>query len=566
MGAIHAAPEASDTRSMRGLVEDSFVTGTVPGSREDWRGAFGAFWKADLGILALILFALGTMIPLRDPDLPMHLAIGEWIIANRTWPLTEPFAWTRAGEPFFAYSHFPEILYYLLLKGVGPIGLRMLNGMLLVCAAASVIYLGGIFRWRPWVTLMLAASNAAIGLLVVPALRPQSILLVAVPLCWAFSWLVLQSRHPAWPTAGLLLASALAANSHLFFPITAASAVLCWVYPPRQRARIALVLGALVAGWLLSPYGLRWHEVFALNFGANALLETPSPIVEFSPGFSRLGVVLLFPAALSLIPWALDRNRLTSRELLGFSCLWLLGLVAFGYAARLLLLWWLIALPVAGLALMHRTGQSASVPPRNKVRIAAWGIALLLLLLPVSEGVAAWRDEGSVIDRRLPSVAQRPTEPLLAWLECHASTGMGGRVFTWFNYGSYLTWRMPRYSMSIDGRTIFPDSVARADVLRSALVRPPEHGPWKSADLAIIPLRFRVAAVLDTATGWRRAAWTHSGPGRAPIGLWIREEWWEAAGTQPLPASADYVIYDESRRRGCAALGLSETAAVRPSD
>ena len=33
-------------------------------------------------------------------------------------------------------------------------------------------------------------------------------------------------------------------------------------------------------------------------------------------------------------------------------------------------------------------------------------------------------------------------------------------MFTEFNWGSELTWRLPGYSMSIDGRTIFPDSVA----------------------------------------------------------------------------------------------------------
>ena len=34
--------------------------------------------------------------PLGDPDLPLHLAVGEWIARHHSVPFTEPFAWTRS--------------------------------------------------------------------------------------------------------------------------------------------------------------------------------------------------------------------------------------------------------------------------------------------------------------------------------------------------------------------------------------------------------------------------------------------------------------------------------------
>jgi hypothetical protein len=62
--------------------------------------------------VVICLFVGGVTVPLSDADLPMHLALGEWIVRHRGVPFTEPFAWTRAGEPFFAYSWGPEVLYY----------------------------------------------------------------------------------------------------------------------------------------------------------------------------------------------------------------------------------------------------------------------------------------------------------------------------------------------------------------------------------------------------------------------------------------------------------------------
>jgi len=57
-------------------------------------------------------------------------------------------------------------------------------------------------------------------------------------------------------------------------------------------------------------------------------------------------------------------------------------------------------------------------------------------------------------------------------------------------------------------------------------------GPWRTADLAILPTRTATAAALDTAAGWRRAAVARTGE---TLGLWVRESWWQGAGVAPLP-------------------------------
>jgi hypothetical protein len=94
---------------------------------------------------------------------------------------------------------------------------------------------------------------------------------------------------------------------------------------------------------------------------------------------------------------------------------------------------------------------------------------------------------------------------------------------------------LPRLSESIDGRTIFPDSVAAAEAyflpVRRALPMP----PWRSADLAILPVSYPVAGVLDTAITWQRVATTADRNGPASIiGLWVNRDWWLRAGRDEL--------------------------------
>jgi len=69
--------------------------------------------------LALVACALGVAIQsgfssLSDPDLPTHLSTAEWILAHGSVPYTEPFAWTRSGAPFYAYSWLAQLAMFAL--------------------------------------------------------------------------------------------------------------------------------------------------------------------------------------------------------------------------------------------------------------------------------------------------------------------------------------------------------------------------------------------------------------------------------------------------------------------
>ncbi len=542
-------------KRMRGSAGSANEPGRAPSFADEWSQSYGRYWWTDLACLGLIVFALGAIQPLSDPDLPMHLATGEWIVKHRAVPFVEPFAWTRTGAPYYAYSWLPEVAYYIVLRYTGFIGLHLLDGAVLLSAASAMLMLARSARWKPWVALCMAGANVGIAMMVVSKLRPQLVLFALVPAAWALTYRILYRGRVGWSFVGLVAVCAVAANSHIFFILTAAPLALIVARPPADWRRGALAAGAIGVAWLLSPYGLSWPDVFRLNFGYNALLQQPSPIREFGPGF-RPGLWLPWAIALAAMPWALSSANLDRRERLVYATLWLVGLVTFGYAVRLLLCWWLTSLPLvaATLQTLERTERSGA--PRLVVKVATYLVSVTLLIAIGTAMVPAWKSEGRAGSRSLPVEASTAIEPVLRWLECNSRTNATGRVYTWFNYGSYITWRLPGFSPSIDGRTIFPDSVAKPEVFVSGLVRPPAYRVWQSADLAILPRNFGVAALLDSAAGWRLAAVSNRPGAEADsVGLWVKSSWWIRAGAGPLPDRAARLSAESTAHQGGCSMG-----------
>jgi hypothetical protein len=60
--------------------------------------------------------------------------------------------------------------------------------------------------------------------------------------------------------------------------------------------------------------------------------------------------------------------------------------------------------------------------------------------------------------------------------------------------------------------------------------------PWRSAEVAIVPVGYPVAGVLDTSSAWRRVATASDLNGPATIiGLWVNRDWWSRSSGEQLP-------------------------------
>ena len=466
----------------------------------------GGWLRWDFLLCLSVAMLSALLSPLSDPDLPMHLRTGAWILEHGRVPLTEPFAWTRAGAPFYAYSWLPEVLYELAWRGGGASMLSVLHALLFGASVVSVWDLARVARWSLWATRIVLFLHIQLWLTAQSATRPQLLLALLLPVAWASAYRLggrtdWRAKGPA--IAMLAAANAVAVNSHLLFFLMLVPVVALVATPARRWQEVGAFLGATVAGWLVSPYLSSLHGVLSLNFAPNAMQGSSSPISEMEGGFGFLRqadlMSWLFAGCLLVLPLLPFFGTRPWRERWWYGLGWLAGLGLFGIAIRGFLMWWLLALPMLAWAVADIPLPTLSFTRRAAV--TAWGVAIIGLLAqaikshrPFPPGIA------------LPHPTALALEPAVRWLDCAvpASAATAHRAVTRFNYGSYLTWRLPGLSWSIDGRVIFPDSVALPEVGQFLSKGLPVAPPWQSADVVLLNAAHASLPTVVKDSAWQR--------------------------------------------------------------
>ena len=93
-------------------------------------------------IAGTVLFALLLAIPgiLADPDTLWQIRTGEWMLANRAIPLTDPFSYTAFGQRWYAHQWLSEALMGLA-HGLGGLrGVMALTGLAAGLTAGLLLY------------------------------------------------------------------------------------------------------------------------------------------------------------------------------------------------------------------------------------------------------------------------------------------------------------------------------------------------------------------------------------------------------------------------------------------
>ena len=88
---------------------------------------------------------------LGDHDLWWHLKVGEWIVAQRAVPWTDPFAANGTGGPWIAYSWLAEVLFHAVTEALGFGALVYLRTML-ATAVVWFLYCGARAAGAPRLT------------------------------------------------------------------------------------------------------------------------------------------------------------------------------------------------------------------------------------------------------------------------------------------------------------------------------------------------------------------------------------------------------------------------------
>ena len=108
-------------------------------------------------MLALTLFAPAV---LNDGDSFWHLAAGDWIIAHRAVPRTDPFSYTFAGAPWVAHEWLSEVLMAAAFRAAGWSGVVVLTALAAALAFFQLArHLGRWLAAGPSLLLLLLAGS-----------------------------------------------------------------------------------------------------------------------------------------------------------------------------------------------------------------------------------------------------------------------------------------------------------------------------------------------------------------------------------------------------------------------
>lgn len=213
--------------------------------------------------IALVVFAgaLALRQVLSDGDTQWQVATGNWILAHRSIPGTDPFSFTAAGRPWVAHEWLAEVAVALAFALAGWAGVIALTALAL--GIAMGLLARHLHRFLPLsatlILLLLALTNIAPSLLA----RPHILALPCLEL-WCAGLVIARARRSA-PPLSLLPLMTLWANLHgsfmvgLLLPVPLLLEAALDPGPDRNRIVIGwsiFLAGAWIAA-LITPTGLQ---------------------------------------------------------------------------------------------------------------------------------------------------------------------------------------------------------------------------------------------------------------------------------------------------------------------
>jgi hypothetical protein len=447
-------------------------------------------------LVVLLLGVLGmTARNVTDPDVWWHLETGKYIATFRSVPHTDPFSYTRFGQPWIAHEWLSDLLIFGAYRAVGWGGLIVMFAAVL-CAGFLVLYLrckknaygsGVIVLWGALATAPLWG------------IRPQILTLLLASI-----WLLIldrseRDRNLLWWTLPLTI---LWVNLHAGYAIGLALVALFLIgeyletsgTPVRFSPRLRTLALTLLLSVLLVPLNPNGFRMFWYPFETLRSTAMQTYVAEWaSPNFHRpeyWPFLLLLLATTAAIAWS--RNTVRPRNLV----LLLAGTVAGLSSIRMIPIFVLVAVPVLS--------QSVGVWPRpnpSKHRVGPLAATANLAILLAMTGFV-----GShvirVIQRQPASETSTFPVAAAAYLEAHPAEAP---LFNHYDWGGYLIWRLyPGTRVFIDGRADlygddFLNEFARTYQFKKdwqeALVR------WDVATV-VIPADSALAPGLRGAEGW----------------------------------------------------------------
>lgn len=386
-----------------------------------------------LSVVILVFFYFKGILFL-DPDFGWHLKMGEFILLHGI-PATDPFSYTMPSYPFVDHEWLTNVLIAKVMVGWGYNFLGVVLAVLTLGALS--LSLATIdkknLRFVPIPFLLAGLTFYAFA-----GVRVQVI-------TWFFFALLLwivrtQDRFLRfrWLIPVLFV---FWVNLHGGFAVGIVALLLACVYWYRQKKSsgwsLALLFLLSLAATCISPYGYRiWWEVWMQM--TDGMLRVS--IQEWLPAFYDLDLAMWVFTALSVI--------LVVRNIKKFSFLDLalyFGLFAAALSSiRHMPLWFLIALPltIRGIELFFVEAANIEKGAERFIKFGKvlFTVCCLLLIFPLWMTISG-----------LGFIGKQSSYPdqAIAYLNTHP---VKGQIFSAYDWGGYLIWKLPNKKVFIDGR------------------------------------------------------------------------------------------------------------------
>jgi hypothetical protein len=399
--------------------------------------------------VALGLFAMAAR-NVTDPDVWWHLRTGQLITQTRAFVHTDPFSFTRHGEPWVNHEWLSDVLLYGLYRAVGW------GGLIVVFGAITSLTLMLVFvrcPGKPYfaaLALTLGAYAAAPGW----GVRPHTISLLLASIFLLVLDRSEENTRLIWWTVPLTL---LWVNLHaefalgiallaLFFLGESVEAILGATNRSQSRARLrylGMALAACIAVIPLNPNGLRMYTYPIETLRSSAMQKY---IAEWaSPNFHEARYV---PFAIMLLGilflLSVSSRRVRPRDLL------VLLVVTAGAlrSVRHISVFVLVGVPILSALAQswwhENVRRAQAVSTRSISRLVVNGLVLAAFLV-----FAVVRIETVVVHQPQSERANFPA----GTVEFLNSQRQPGPIFNHYNFGGYFIWKLyPEYAVFIDGR------------------------------------------------------------------------------------------------------------------
>ena len=458
-----------------------------------------------VAILALGLFTMAVR-GVADPDVWWHLRTGQLILQNHRLFHTDPYSFTRFGQPWINHEWLSEVLLFGLYRVAGFGGLTV---AIAVVISATFLQVFVRSSGRPYLAAVMTiwgavASSPSWGV------RPQmfSLLLASI-----FLFLLEASEHRPkllWWTAPLML---LWVNLHAGYPIGLAFIILFLLgetleaavgpepwpkFLPRFKG-LATAFALCLILVALNPNGVRiyWYPFETLRSTAMHRF-----IQEwFSPDFHDPTYLPLLLMVLALIAGlGLSRRCPRLRNLV----LLLVTIPAALRSIRHIPILVLVIVPVlAELAQPWLQRSSANRLLRTSLTGAAPRTLVNFIVLLAFTAFTVFRVR-HVVSSQAETEAQHFPMAAAAFLE---QQHLPGPMMNHYNWGGYFIWKMyPQYRVFMDGRadvygdalmTDFSDCYYLTDNWRKSLQN------W-AIRTVVLPPDAPLVTALQSSPQWKR--------------------------------------------------------------